>query len=257
MEGNQGVSLSWNLEFLPAKDQNLGLNFKWWVPCCSIILRCVIFLALFSLTWFSFLEWEPWSIFVVLWKFFIIYFLKFVHGDLSFENCFRRFFLLKICSWRLKCRRFIPWKFVHEDLSLEYLFRRFIPLKSIIFFFFLGRVDSTTQVVKKGGGIFLAPISFVLFFLFAFPFSFFSLPPLLLFTHFTNLHFLPHYTISSLKNHFPKLLILLSFISLNIFLDLCVLDHFYHKPIFKTHLQTSIFLCIDNGIFLWTFLSHF
>ena len=164
MEGNQGVSLSWNLEFLPAKDQNLGLNFKWWVPCCSIILRCVIFLALFSLTWFSFLEWEPWSIFVVLWKFFIIYFLKFVHGDLSFENCFRRFFLLKICSWRLKCRRFIPWKFVHEDLSLEYLFRRFIPLKSIIFFF-LGRVDSTTQVVKKGGGDFFGSHLFCFVFL--------------------------------------------------------------------------------------------
>ena len=41
-------------------------------------------------------------------KIFIIYFLKFVHGDLSFENFFRRFFLLKICSRRLKCRRFIP-----------------------------------------------------------------------------------------------------------------------------------------------------
>ena len=112
-------------------------------------------------------------------------------------------------------------------------------------------------MVKRGaGGNFLAPISFVLFFFFALPSFFFSLPPLLLFTHFTNLHFLPHYTISSLKNHFPNLLNLLSFISLNIFLDLCVLDHFCHKPIFEAHLQTSIFLCIDNGIFQWTFLSH-
>ena len=170
MEGNQGVSLSWNLEFLPAKDQNLGLNFKWWVPCCSIILRCVIFLALFSLTWFSFLEWEPWSIFVVLWKFFIIYFLKFVHGDLSFENCFRRFFLLKICSWRLKCRRFITWKFVHEDLSLEYLFRRFIPLKSINFFFFGESWLNNSSGKKRGGGFFWLPSLLFCFSCLLFPF---------------------------------------------------------------------------------------
>ena len=81
--------------------------------------------------------------------------------------------------------------------------------------------------------------------------SFFLLPPLLLFTSPFHLDFLPHYTISSLKNHFPKLLNLLSLISPKIFSDLCVLDHFCHKPNFETHLQTSIFFCIANGISNW------
>ena len=93
-------------------------------------------------------------------------------------------------------------------------------------------------------GILWPPSLLFLFSFFALPSSFFFLPSLLLFTHFTNLHFLPYYTISSPKNHFPKPLNFLSFISLNIFLDLCVLDHFCHKPIFETHLQTSIFLCM-------------
>ena len=67
---------------------------------------------------------------------------------------------------------------------------------------------------------------------FTLPSSLFFLPPLSLFTHFLHLHFLPRHTISSLENHSPKLLNLLSFISLNIFLDLCVLDHLCYKPIF-------------------------
>ena len=74
--------------------------------------------------------------------------------------------------------------------------------------------------------------------------SFFLLPPSLLFISPFHLDFLPHYTISSLINHFPKLLNLLSFISLKIFSDLCVLDHFCHKPIFETHIQTSIFFAL-------------
>ena len=81
----------------------------------------------------------------------------------------------------------------------------------------------------------MAPPTFLYLslFLFFFVSSFStSLPPLSLFTLFFHLHFLPHFTISSLGNHLPKLPNLLSFISLNIFSDLCVLNHFFLKPIF-------------------------
>ena len=46
------------------------------------------------------------------------------------------------------------------------------------------------------------------------------------------LAFSPSFHHSSLGNHLPKLPNLLSFISLNIFSDLCVLNHFFLKPIF-------------------------
>ena len=72
------------------------------------------------------------------------------------------------------------------------------------------RVDSTTEVVKKKWeGEFWPPFLVFFFFIFAFLSSFFLLPPLLLFTHFTNLHFLPHYTISSLK--------IITFLSFSVF----------------------------------------
>ena len=67
------------------------------------------------------------------------------------------------------------------------------------------------------------------------------LPPLLLFTSFFHLHFLHSHTISSLENHFPRLLNLFSFISLNISSDLCVLDHLCNKPIFLKPISTPPF----------------
>ena len=104
----------------------------------------------------------------------------------------------------------------------------------------------------------MAPISCL--FLFYFCFSLFFLPSSSIVTIHTlhQLAFSPslHYFFSK-KNHFPKLLSLLSFISLNIFSDLCVLDHFCHKPIFETHLQTSIFFALtmesSNGPSFLTF----
>ena len=99
--------------------------------------------------------------------------------------------------------------------------------KFILFFFVCVCVceELTQQLwsLKGGGGAnFWPPFSFVSFSFYAFPSSLFSLPPLLLFTLFFHLHFLPHYTISSLENHFPKFLNLLSFISLNhFFRSLC------------------------------------
>ena len=82
----------------------------------------------------------------------------------------------------------------------------------------------------------MAPIIclFIFFFFFFWVLisSFFLLPPLLLFTSLFHLDFLPHYNICSLKNHSPKLLILILLIFLNIFLDHCVLGHFCYKPIF-------------------------
>ena len=119
------------------------------------------------------------------------------------------------------------WKYLK---SFFYLFpkKRTKWRKIYPFFFFLcvcvWRVDSVTLVTKRrgGGANFWPPFSFVPFSFYAFPSSLFSLPPLLLFTLFFHLHFLPHYTISSLENHFPKFLNLLSFISLNhFFRSLC------------------------------------
>ena len=84
---NQRVSLPWSLWKVTKRllylgtwgfclqKTNLGLDFKWWVLCCSTILRCVIFLYFFSLTWISPLEGKHWLILVVHWKsFFFLFF---------------------------------------------------------------------------------------------------------------------------------------------------------------------------------------
>ena len=78
---------------------------------------------------------------------------------------------------------------------------------------------------------------------------FFSLPLLhsLFFLHYyysqasSTCIFLHSHTISSLENHFPRLLNLFSFISLNISSDLCVLDHLCNKPIFLKPISTPPF----------------
>ena len=54
MNGNQGASLPQNLGWFPVKDQNLGLDFKGWVLCCSIVLRCDLHLFLLGLNFFQF-----------------------------------------------------------------------------------------------------------------------------------------------------------------------------------------------------------
>ena len=90
---------------------------------------------------------------------------------------------------------------------------------------------------------FWPPICLVfLFFFFASSFITF-LPLLTLFIFFLHLIFLLQLTISSLKKKsFSKLLNLPSLVSLNIFLDPCVLEHFCHTPIFgETHFQTHLF----------------
>ena len=71
-----------------------------------------------------------------------------------------------------------------------------------------------------------------LLFFFASSFILFFFPRLTLFTIFFTLHFILHPTIYSLKNYFPKLLNTPSFISLNFFLDPCVLEHFCYTSIF-------------------------
>ena len=93
---------------------------------------------------------------------------------------------------------------------------------------------------------FWPPICFSLLFFFFFlllpPFSF--LPPLTLFTLIFTLIFLLHLNISSQKKkkNFSKLLNLPSLISLYIFLDPCVVEHFCHTPIFgESHFQIHLF----------------
>ena len=130
---------------LPEKDQSLGLDFKWLMLYCSIILRCVIlllfpcFVLFFFKNWISSSKGKTIDFYEVLWEFFIIYFLKFVDGDLSFEDWVRRFFIfMKMCSWRFviwryvqeifpffmrMCSwRFVLWRFVQEIFPFEDLF---------------------------------------------------------------------------------------------------------------------------------------
>ena len=90
---------------------------------------------------------------------------------------------------------------------------------------------SNSGVLKKGGLNYWPPFCACFHLFFSSPSSLSLLSPLLLFTSFFHLHFLHSQTISSLENHFPRLLNLLSFISLNITSDLCVLDQLRNKPI--------------------------
>ena len=112
---------------------------------------------------------------------------------------------------------------------------------------------------KKEGGEFLTlPLSLSSSFFF-FP-ALFSLSPLLLFTHFIHLHFLPLHTISSLENHFPRPLTCFRSSPSKSFQIFVFLTIFATNPFFETHLQTFIFFfffCIVNGIFQWAFLSYF
>ena len=99
-----------------------------------------------------------------------------------------------------------------------------------------------------GPALWLATLFLFLFFFFSFlisPSDTF-LPPLTLFIFFFHLIFLFHLTISSQKKkkkkRFSKFFNFPLLISLNIFLDPCVLEHFYYTPIFgETHFQTHLF----------------
>ena len=80
-------------------------------------------------------------------------------------------------------------------------------------------------------------------------FSSFLLLPSSHFFHHNIIHLLPpldfsspYHFFSKKKIFFSKLLNLPSLVSLNIFLDPCVLEHFCHTPIFgETHFQTHLF----------------
>ena len=133
--------------------------------------------------------------------------------------------------------------FFFFEIDIIYFFetsKNFHSLFVMIFFFliFFWGVDSVNSGhLNNRGSNFgpLLPLS-----------SFFLLPPLSLFTSFFHLDFLLPYTISSLKENFPKLLNLPSFISLNIFSDPCVIGHFCYTPILRNPFSNFLFLCIDN-----------
>ena len=92
------------------------------------------------------------------------------------------------------------------------------------------------------GAEFWLPTPFVSLSLLLLPPSSF-LPPLTLFTLIFTLIFLLPLTIFSQEKHFSKFLKLPLSISLNISLDPCVLEHFYHTPIFdETHFQNHFSL---------------
>ena len=117
-----------------------------------------------------------------------------------------------------------------------------------LFFVFEELIESTqsnlswlsNSVTKGGGGIFGPHLHLFFFsFFFALPSSLFSLPPLSLFTLFFYLHFLPHFTISSLENHFPKFLNLLSLCSWPLLLQTIFLKPVSKPPIFFALIMAS------------------
>ena len=108
------------------KDQNLGLDFKWWERCYSTILRCMIFLSLFSLTWTSFSKGKIFDFYEVLWKFFIIHFFEICSWRFVLWKFVQEIYSLNICSWRF----FLSWRYVHGDFSFhEDMFMEIFPLK--------------------------------------------------------------------------------------------------------------------------------
>ena len=170
----------------------------------------------FILFEFPLLERKTWLIFVVLWNIYIYiyiyiyFFLKFEIWNLEFET----FFLKKdtLCSWSS-----LKFFFIHPFLFFSLLKEQ---NKNFIYFFFWELTESTQwnlswlsnpgEIKGGGGGEFFGPPSpSSSSFYFTSPSSLFSLLALSLFTHFLHLHFLPPHTISSLENHFPKLLNLL------------------------------------------------
>ena len=174
---------------------------------------------------------------------------------------------LEIWNWKFETWnwKFAIWNWkIFLNPSWFFLFLKRFFLKILLFHFL--EVDwvnlvkpELTQRLRwlKQGGLNFGPHSclFLFFFFFCFFFfwvlfsySFFLLPPLSLFTLSFHLHFLLHYTISSLKNHFPKVLNLPSLISLNIFSDPCILGHFCYTPILWKPFLNFLFLCITNDI---------
>ena len=181
----------------------------------------------FILFEFPLLERKTWLIFVVLWNIYIHIYIYI-------------FFFFEI--WNLEFR---IWNFLFEKgyplfliifeiffYSSLFIFLSFKRTKQKFYLFFFLGVDWVNSVKpeltqqprwnKRGGGgeFFGPPSPSSSSFYFTSPSSLFSLLALSLFTHFLHLHFLPPHTISSLENHFPKLLNLLSFISLNIFFSI-------------------------------------
>ena len=123
-------------------------------------------------------------------------------------------------------------KFENENLELKTLdFKRYLKTLKKIFFFWVDRVNSVMS----------------LFFLIL-PSTF--LPPLALFSFFFPLIFLLQLTISSHKKHFSKLLHLPSPISINIFLDFCVLSIFITHPFLVKPIFQNPFSLHQNCFFL-------
>ena len=79
-----------------AKSQNFGLDFNWWVLCCPIVLRCVIFNCSFS-----------------IWIFFI--FSK--KTLIDFCSSLRKILSLRLETWNLELE---TWNLEFETWRLEF-----------------------------------------------------------------------------------------------------------------------------------------
>ena len=117
---DQRASLLWS-KLLPAKSQNLGIDFKWWVLCGpTIVVMCDFQLFLLDLNFFIFskktlmdfcsslkkilsLDFETWNL---KFETFRIWNLKFEVENLGFEN-----WNLGIWDLKLEILKIWNWKF--------------------------------------------------------------------------------------------------------------------------------------------------
>ena len=135
MKGNQRASLLWS-GLLPAKSQNLGLDFIWWGLCCSIVFEmCDFHLFLLDLD-FTFLSKKLWLIFVVKDFNFETQNLKLGIWNLRLKICNLRFWDLKLEIWTLKKRFFFKLLLFFRNIVFLFLV---ISKKKFLLFFKIAR----------------------------------------------------------------------------------------------------------------------
>ena len=112
----------------------MGLDFKWWVPCCSTILICVIFHSLFFYDLNFLFRWETLIDFCSpLKKFF--FFFSFLKFEIFFEKWYPLFLTILENLFFLPSKLKFFWNWYHLSLK-SFLFFLFFFISSLFFFFF-------------------------------------------------------------------------------------------------------------------------
>ena len=115
---------NWKFEFKNLGTENVELKiweWKFWIDNLGVGVVLEDLFGRFIL-WRFVQEIFPLKIYSWYFSFHEDVLMKIWSGDFSFEDLFRRFLLLKMCSWR-----FVHLRFVHGDLSFEDLFMDIFP----------------------------------------------------------------------------------------------------------------------------------